>query len=149
MDLKKITKEIFIKISLSFSNYNLFLMNKNDLLLAVKCDLIIIDIQKKEIIKHIKYNIVGEISCMYRLSHNNILFGGWGNHFEQVEYDEIQKDIKVISNNNKNDYISSELISTMYKISSISVFNNNLIIAPFNNNQFRNSSLIIYQLKNN
>ena len=147
MNLKKIIKEIFIKIEffyISESKNQLFLMNKNDLLLVGNRDLVIIDFLKKEIIKHIEYNIIGHISFMYRLSHNIILFGGWGNRIEQIEYDEIQRDIKIISNNNKSDY--NYKYNNLYKITSISVFNNKLIVTPFEN-QLGNSSLIIYQIK--
>ena len=150
MNLKNITSKIEFELNyihITSSKNQLILINNNDLLLAGDKNLYIIDIQKKEIIKNIKFKTIGFLSFIYRLSKNNFLFGGWGNHIEQIEYDDIKKDIKIISNNQKNDYSSFSNHSTIYQISSISVFNNNLIVSPFNN-ELGYSSLIIYKYKN-
>ncbi len=150
MKLKKIIKDIYVGnvlFSISLSKNQMLLMNKNGLLLAGSSNLIIIDIQKKEIIKFINYKITGYISFMYRLTYNNILFCGWKNRIEQIEYDEIKKTIKNISNNNINDYKPFPYDLNFYKISSFSVFNNNLIVIPFDNKLGDYSSLIIYQYK--
>ena len=122
-------------------------MNKNDLILLGNYNIIIIDIQKKEIINNIDHKVIGCLTFMYKLTEKMILLGGWGNYIEQIEYDEIEKNIKVISNNNKNDYFSSNKNFEMFDISSISVFNNKLIVSPYKN-KLDNSSLIIYQIKN-
>ena len=85
MKLKKIIKDIYVGnvlFSISLSKNQMLLMNKNDLLLAGSSNLIIIDIQKKEIIKFINYKITGYISFMYRLTYNNILFCSWKNKIE-------------------------------------------------------------------
>ena len=143
MNSKKITKSIAINISFSDSKNQMLLMNKNDLLVAGNKNIIIIDIIKKEIIKEIKLKIDGYFSSMYKLSYNIILAGYWYNYIEQLEYDEIKKELKIISNSKTKNYIGHELLET----SSISILNNNLIVATYNNT-LNNSSLIIYKYKN-
>jgi hypothetical protein len=148
MNLKNITHVINTnKIFSSDSKNQIFLMNKNDLLLAGKSDILIIDVQKKIIINNIHFTIIGHLSFMYRLSEKMILLGGWGNYIEQIEYDEVKKTIKSISNNGKKDFNILDINSKLYQISTICEFNNNLIVSLYKN-QLGNSSLIIYQLKN-
>jgi hypothetical protein len=118
-------------------------MNKNDLFLLGSQEIFILDIQKKEIIKEIKLKVdAGYLSSLYKLSDNILLAGFWKNYIEQLEYDEIKKEFKVISKTSKKQFTNSEL----YEISSIAILKNNLIVAPFNNN-LGGSSLIIYKYK--
>ena len=78
---------------------------------------------------------------MYKISNNIILVGYWYNYIEELEYDAIKKDFKGIKMMEQKDY--KEIFAT----SSIAIFNNKLIVAPYNN-KLGNSSLIVYQLKN-
>ena len=78
---------------------------------------------------------------MYKLSNNLILAGYWCNYMEELEYDAIKKEFKAIKMMDQKDY------DKIFATSSIAIFNNKLIIAPYNN-QLGNSSLIVYQLKN-
>jgi hypothetical protein len=150
MNLKKITNvlnaNIYSNIYLSLSKIQMILMNKNDLLLAGNENILVIDVQNKIIAKNIQHIINGSIYTMYKLNDKRILLGGLGNYIEQIEYDEIKKNIKVISNNGKKDKIVTENFASP-GIFSVSVFKNNLIVSPFNNKS-DHTSLIIYQLKN-
>ena len=141
---KKITKTIKCN-NFFFSNSKkiMLLMNKNDLFLLGNQEILILDIQKKEIIKEIKLKIdSGFLSSMYKLSDNILLAGYWKNYIEQLKYDEIKKEFKVISKTNKKEYKNYEL----YETSSIAILKNNLIVAPFENS-LDGSSLIIYKYK--
>ena len=130
MNLKNITHVINTnKIFSSDSKNQIFLMNKNDLLLAGNGNILIIDVQKKIIINNIHFTIIGHLSFMYRLSEKMILLGGWGNYIEQIEYDEVKKTIKSISNNGKKDFNVLDRNSKLYQISTICEFNNNLIVS--------------------
>ena len=138
MDLKK--------FYFSDAHNHLLLMNERDLFIAGSDTLLIIDIQKKEITKSIKINKCGYLSSMYKISDNIIIAGFWKNYIEQLEYDKNKKEFKVISKTeakNKDDYYSYDL----FDISSISIFNDKLIVAPYDN-EVGDSSLIIYKLKN-
>ena len=146
MNLKKITNVLNANVYFSSSKNQMILMNKNDLLLAGNENILVIDVQNKIIAKNIQHIINGSIYTMYKLNDKRILLGGLGNYIEQIEYDEIKKNIKVISNNGKKDKIFTENFASP-GIFSISVFKNNLIVSPFNNKSDYNS-LIIYQLKN-
>ena len=126
----------------SDSKNQLFLMNKNDLFVAGNKNIMIIDIQKKEIIKNIKLDLSGYLTYLYKLSDNIIIAGFWNNYIGQFEYDKDKKNLKLISNIGEK-WHDSEIFGA----SSISIFNNNLIVSPYNN-QLGNSSLIIYKLKN-
>ena len=116
-------------------------MNKQDLFVTGRDNIIIINIQKKEIIKYVELKRRGFLSSMYKLSNKFILLGLWHNNIEQLEYDEIKKEFKTIQ---KTNHIECKEI---FAISSISIFKNKLIVTPYNN-QLGNSSLIVYQLKN-
>ena len=138
MNLKKITNVLNANVYLN----QMILMNKNDLLLAGNVNILVIDVQNKIIAKNIQHIMNGSICTMYKLNDKRILLGGLGNYIEQIEYDEIKKNIKVISNNGKKDKIVVNYFPS-HVISSISVFKNNLIVSPFNN-KYDHSSLIIY-----
>jgi hypothetical protein len=140
---KEITSTIkFDNFWISDSINQLLLMNKNDLLVAGQTNIIIIDTQKKEIIKNIKVDISGYLSSIYKLSENILIAGFWSNYIGQLEYDVNKKDIKLISKIGQKWSSSS-----IFAVSSISILNNNLIVTPYNNN-LSYSSLIIYKLKN-
>ena len=126
----------------SQSKNQLLLMDKKDLLVAGQINIIIIDIQKKEIIKKVNLDLSGYLTYMYKLSDNIILAGFWNNYIGQLKYDKYKKSLNLISNIGES-WSDFEI----YDVSSISIFKNNLIISPYNNN-LGNSSLIIYQLKN-
>ena len=141
MNYKKTTK--FIKVrDYSNSDAQLILINKKDLLSAGNNSITIIDIQRKEIIKYIELSLQnGYLSSIYKLSNNRILAGYTDNYIEQLEYDEIQKELKVISDSSqKNDK------GILSNFAPISIFNNNLIVAPYDNT-LGDSSIIIYKLK--
>ena len=142
MNSKKIIKIIKWDFFSYFKN-NMILMNENDLFLLGKNKIAILDIQKKEIIKEIKLNGEGHLSSMYKLSYNILLTGYWRNYIQQLEYDEIKKEFKVISRTKKKEFEHSDL----YETSSIAIFKNNLIVAPYDN-KLGNSSLVIYKYKN-
>jgi len=141
---KEITEVIKFENNFYFSDSKnqLLLMNKNDLLVIGQKNIIIIDTKNKETIKNIKVDISGYLSSIYKLSDNIILAGFWRNCIGQFEYDIKNKNIKLISNIGQK---SSS--SPIFDVSSISIFNNNLIVAPYNND-LKDSSLIVYQLKN-
>ena len=143
MNSKKITNIIHYDFSFSSFKDNMILMNENDLFLLGKDKIAILDIQKKEIIKEIKLDGEGFLSSMYKLSYNILLAGYWNNYIEQIEYDEIKKEFKVISRTKKKEFEHSVL----YETSSIAIFKNNLIVAPYDN-KLGNSSLVIYKYKN-
>jgi len=137
---KAITSVIKFEKNFSFSDSKnqLLLMNKNDLLVIGQKNIIIIDTNNKEIIKNINVDLSGYLSSICKLSDNIILAGFWTNCIGQFEYDIKNKNIKLISK------IGQKFSSSpMFDVSSISIFNNNLIVAPYNN-----YSLIFYQLKN-
>ena len=127
----------------SHAHNHLLLMNERDLFIAGSDILLIIDIQKKEITKSIKINKCGYLSSMYKISDNIIIAGFWKNYIEQLEYDKDEKELKVISKTEAKNYYSHDL----FDISSIAIFNDKLIVAPYDN-KLGNSSLIIYKLKN-
>ena len=79
---------------------------------------------------------------MYKLSNNILIAGYWCNYIEQLEYDDIKKEFKVISKTRKKKY---ETLS-LYETSSIAIFKNNLIAAPYDN-KLGKTSLIIYKYK--
>ena len=64
------------------------------------------------------------------------------NILEQLEYDDIKKDLKFISNLGQK-YCGTTL--ELYNISLVSIFNNSLIVSSYDN--FKSSSLIIHKLK--
>ena len=119
-------------------------MNKKDLFVIGKESIKIVDIRKKEIIKTIKVPSVGVgfIYSMHKLADNFLLVGFCENLIEQLEYDEINQEFKLISFTEKKKYNKPDL----YTVSSISTFNNELIVSPYDN-RFGKSSLIIYKLK--
>ena len=126
----------------SDSKNQLLIMNKNDLFVVGAKEIFIIDINNKEIIKNIKLDLSGYLTSIYKLSENILIAGFWRNYIGQLEYNENKKIIKLISN------IGQKWSSSpMFDVSSISIFNNSLIVAPYNND-LGNSSLIIYKLKN-
>ena len=140
---KKIIKSLEPFLFLDSKN-ELILMNKKDLLILEKNNISIIDIQKKVKIKNIKLDIVGSVNCIYKLSDNNLLINYWHNYIEQLKYDEIKKEIKLISKIGNSNYDNRNI----YKIPSISIFNNNnnnLIVFPYND-QLGDTSLNIYKL---
>ena len=142
MNSKKITGVIKKdNFPISDTKTQLLKMNKNDLFVAGNKKIMIIDIQKKEIIKQVELNIEGDLSSMYKLSNNFIIAGYWNNGMEVLEYDELKKEFKGFHKIEKKEF------KGMFATSSISIFNNKLIVAPYNN-QSGNSSLIVYQLKN-
>lgn len=141
---KKITKTIKRDINFSNSKNHMLLMNKNDLFLLGSETIYILDIQKKEIIKEIKMgNVYGNLSSLYKLSDNILLAGYWYNYIEQIEYDEIKKEFKVISKTRKKE---NKYLGELSETSSIALLKNNLIAAPFDNS-LNGSSLIIYKYK--
>ena len=143
MKSKTITKTIKCYFFFSDSQNNMLLMNKNDLFLLGSQEIFILDIQKKEIIKKINLKVdAGYLSSLCKLSDNILLAGFWKNYIEQLEYDEIKKEFKVISKTSKKEDKNLEL----YETSSIAILKNNLIVAPFKN-KLGGSSLIIYKYK--
>ena len=139
MNSKKITK-ILQYFSFSDSTNGLILMNNKDLLVACESSIYIVDIEKKEI--SIGFNMIrgGFLESIYRLSNNILLVGYQNNYIEQIEYDEIKKELKIISKIYKN--------KDSNPIEFISLFNNDLIVAPYKNFDKKGGSLIIYKLKN-
>ena len=126
------------------SHNQLLRMDKNDLLVAGNTNILIIDIQTKKIIKNIKLNVCGYLSSAYKLSDNIIIAGFWSNNIGILEYDKNNKNLKLISNTGeKRNYHDFKI----FNVSSISIFKNNLMVTPYNND-LGNSSLIVYQLKN-
>ena len=142
MNSKQITKIIKLDLYFSDSKNHILLMNKNDLFLLGNKSIVIIDIQKREIIKQIEIKVEGYLSSMYKLSNNILIAGYWCNYIEQLEYDDIKKEFKVISNSRKKKYKSLSL----YQTSSIAIFKNNLIAAPYDN-KLGKTSIIIYKYK--
>ena len=130
-----------IKISrIAFSNTQLFLMNINDLFVLGNECIYLIDIKKKSLIKNIKIKS-GIICCGYKLSDNNILIGSLGNCIEQLKYDEKNKELITIS------IMKPKKTNELYQINSISVFNNKLILSPYDN-AIGKGSLAIHKFKN-
>ena len=129
----------------NFPNVDILFLNEKDLLIVGSYNLLIIDIQKKEITKNIKINKCGYLTSIYKISDNIFIAGYWNNYIEQLEYDKNIKEFIVISKTEakKNNDYSYDLFNT----SSISIFNDKLIVAPYDN-KLGNSSLIIYKLKN-
>ena len=145
MNLNEITESIDIdKYFFSDSKNEMILMNKNDLLLAGKKGIIILDVQEKTIVKRIEISSPGYLSYISKISNNILIAGHWHNFIEQWEYDEVKKEIKVISCTKTKEPFGS---GVLFDISSISIFNNKLIISPYDNS-LDNSSLIIYKYKN-
>ena len=109
MNSQKIIDIIKCDNNFTDAKNELILMNNNDLLVSENQSIIIIDINKKKIIKNIKLNInnYGYLSSIYKISHNILLVGYWNNYIEQIEYDEIKKDLKLISCNEKKSNISN------------------------------------------
>ena len=139
MNSQKITKTIKTEIQLSYSKNNILLMNKNDLFVAGSNAIIVIDIQKKEIVKVIGLELEDSLDYMIKLSYNIILIGCWNNYIIQLEYDENKKIIKKISNS-----IKKEHDGFGYSLNSIAISSNNyLIVTPY-----QSHSLIIYKYKN-
>ena len=141
MNLKIIINEIQIGSYFSDSKNQLLLMNEKDLFVLGKEEIFIIDAQKEVMVKKIKIEAVGYISFIYRLSNNIILIGYWNNYIEQLKYDEIEKELKIISNTEQKSHSGFAL----YDVSSISIYND-LIVSPYDN-VLEHSSLIIYKLK--
>ena len=144
-DKKKIISTIKIDelFAFTYSANQLHLINKKDLFLIGESKITIIDTKKKEIIKKIELDISGYLSCVYKLSDNILLAGFWNKYIAQFEYDENKKNLKLISNIGKK-YSHSN--SPLFSVTSISIFNNSLIVYSYDNDD-RNSSLIIHQLK--
>ena len=86
----------------------------------------------------------GYLTYIDKLSDNIIIAGFWNNYIVQFEYDKNTKNLKIISNIGEK---NSSLNFSIYDVSSISIFKNNLIAFPYKNSLF-GSSLIVYQLKN-
>ena len=126
------------------SDNRLLLINERDLFVVGENNIIIIDTKNKEIIKNIFLHLNGYLSYVYKLSDNFILAGFWNKYIGQLEYDDIKKDLKLISNIGQK-YSGS--LKELYNISLISTFNNSLIVSSYCDD-LHNSSLIIHQLKN-
>ena len=124
MNSKKITK-ILQYFSFSDSTNGLILMNNKDLLVTCKNLIYIVDIEKKEISIGFNMNRKGYLNSIYKLSNNILLVGYQNNYIEQIEYDEIKKELKIISKIYKN--------KDSNPIEFISLFNNDLIVAPYKN----------------
>ena len=139
MNSKKITK-ILQYFSFSDSTNGLILMNNKDLLVAGQSSIYIVDIEKKEVYKKFNLYSNGNLESIYRLTNNILLVGYQHNYIEQIEYDEIKKELKIISKIYKN--------KDSNPIEFISLFNNDLIVAPYKNFDKKGGSLIIYKLKN-
>ena len=139
MNSKKITK-ILQYFSFSDSTNGLILMNNEDLFVACKNSIYIVDIEKKEISIGFNMNRKGYLNSIYKLSNNILLVGYQNNYIEQIEYDEIKKELKIISKIYKN--------KDSNPIEFISLFNNDLIVAPYKNFDKKGGSLRIYKLKN-
>ena len=143
---KKITHTIKIKnnndpFSTISPKNQLLLINERDLFVVGEKHISIIDIKNKEIIKNIFLHLSGYLSYMYKLSENIILAGFWNKYIGQLEYDDIKKELKFISNIGQ-EYSSSS--RDLYNVTSI-IFNNSLIVSSYDEDFI--SSLIIYQLK--
>ena len=144
MNLNEITESIDIdKYFFSDSKNEMILMNKNDLLLVGNKDIIIIDVQEKIIVKRIEITSPGYLSYISKISNNILIAGHWYNFIEQWEYNEVKKEIKVISSTKKKEHFDIGL----FDISSILIFKNKLIVSPYDNS-LEDVSLIIYKYKN-
>ena len=119
------------------------LINERDLFVVGEKNIIIIDIKNKVIIKNIFLQLNGYLSNVYKLSENFRLAGFWYKYIAQLEYDDIKKDLKLVSNKGQK-YTGT--LRELYKISLISIFNNSLIVSSYYDD-FNKSSLIIHQLK--
>jgi len=126
------------------TNSELLLMNKKDLFVTGSYSIIIVDVQKKEIIKKLDLHISGYLTYIGKLSDNIIIAGFWNDYIGQFEYDKNTKNLKLISNIGEKHTLRK---SAIYDITSISIFKNNLIVSPYKNSLY-GSSLIVYQLKN-
>ena len=78
------------------------LINERDLFVKSGKNIIIIDTKNKKIIKDINLDLSGYLSYIYKLSENIILVGFWNKYIGQLEYDDIKKDLKLISNIGQN-----------------------------------------------
>ena len=144
MNSKKITKIINLNLYFSDSHNQFLLMNEKDLFVSGQKSICIIDIQQKEIIKMIDLiNINGYLSSIYKLPNNIIIAGFWANYILQLEYDEIKKELRIISEIKGKKRETSDL----FNIKSLSIFNNKLIVSTYDN-KIGPSSLIVYKLKN-
>ena len=102
MNLNEITESIDIdKYFFSDSKNEMILMNKNDLLLAGEKGIIILDVQEKTIVKRIEISSPGYLSYISKISNNILIAGHWYNFIEQWQYNEVKKEIKVISSTKK------------------------------------------------
>ena len=104
-------------------------MNKKDLLVIGIFKIIIVDIQKKEVIKELNFIISGCLTYIGKLSDNILIAGFWNNYIGLLEYDKNTKNLKLISNIGEKHSHKSPI----YDVSSISIFKNNLIVSPYNN----------------
>ncbi len=142
MNSKEIIETFIPEYDFSFSESKnkILLMNKKDLLLVGKKKFIILDIQKKEKIKEIKLEISDYLCFIYKLTNNIIIAGCGYNYIEQLKYDDTKRELKKISSKGIKNF------ETLYlkNCTSLSIFNNDLIVFPKSNN-----SLIIYKLKKN
>ena len=144
MNFSKITKTMKLdKFCIGSSINELILMNDIDLFVVGEMGIIIIDIQKKEIIKRIQLERYINIASIYKLGHNILLVGYWYNYFEQLEYDETKKVLNLNSMTKRMHYYNNEI----YHVNSISIYKNNLIAVPYDNYYYGNSSLIVYKYK--
>ena len=80
MNSQKITKTIKTKIQFSNSKNNMILMCKNDLFVAGINEIIVIDIQKKEIVKVIGLDLEASLYYILKLSYNTIIIGSSNNY---------------------------------------------------------------------
>ena len=145
MNLNQITATIQCSsFYFSESKNKLLLMNKKDLFLIGKYEIVLVDIKKKQKVKEIKFENIDIVSSIYKLTDNTIIIGYCNNYIEQLKYDEKKKEFKMVSRMGIKKFDSS----VRNKVNSISIFNNDLIVAPYYNN-YSDFSLIIYKFKNN
>jgi hypothetical protein len=143
MDSKKITHTIrCYDFGNSKSKNKLVLMNEKDLFLVGQREIAIIDIINKENIKTIKLKSTDDVTYIYKLTNNVIIIGYLNNYIEQLKYNDTNKELNAISNTIKKngDFLNE------YNVTSITIYNDELIVFPYNNSLDK-SSLIIYQLK--
>ena len=144
MNSKKITKTIYLDVYHSDSYNKFLLMNEKDLFFLGINSISIIDVHQKEIIRTLSLPFIYDyFSSIYKLSNNIIIAGFESNYIQQIEYDEIKKELRLISEikGKKRD------TSAVIKVKSLSIFNNKLIVSAIRNNKGP-SSLIVYKLKN-
>ena len=143
MNLNKITGTIECSsFSFSESKNKLLLMNKKDLFLIGKYDIVLVDIKKKQKIKEIKFEISDKLSSIYKLTDNTIIIGCCNNYIDQLQYDEKKQKFKKVSCIG----IKNPDSSALNIVNSISIFNNDLIVSPYYNKNTK-FSLIIYKFK--